>query len=256
MLIESFPFECRVNFLPFSKAPTVVLALELFDNLPHDKVRKNLKTRLLEQAVVVPQSETNPSSSLEGEDLPTASEKEIFVPLSDSVLSKILITLPSLAGATGLPVWVPTIACALLHRLGKSRPNASVVVADFDWLPPPDLSSSPALPRLSAWAEGEPLITSMDRKDHECYLQASHPCDILFPVDFLKMASFVRRSWGDESAVVTIQKQAQFLQQYGPKEIQATTGWLSGFSPLLHDFGNCSVLTVTSNKTSAQSRKS
>lgn len=232
-----------------------MLALELFDNLPHDKVRRDPKTRLLEQAIVAPLSEKL-ISSLDATDLTSANEKELFVPLGDSVLSKILLTLPSLAGATGLPVWVPTIACALLQRLGKTRPNASLVMADFDWLPPPDLSSTPSIPRLSTWAEGEPLITSMDRKDHECYLQAAHPCDILFPVDFVKMASFVKRAWNDETAVVTIQKQAQFLQEYGPDEIRATTGWLTGFTPLLHDFGNCSVMTVKRNQDSKQLEKS
>jgi hypothetical protein len=38
-------------------------------------------------------------------------------------------------------------------------------------------------------------------------------------------------------------KQRDFLLKYGPDEVNKTKGW-TGFSPLINDFGNCSVLAV------------
>ena len=117
------------------------------------------------------------------------------------------------------------------------------------------------------------------------YSSSSH-CDILFPTNFEKLAAFARNVVADNTAqktrpqtsntsstrkprdttvdaedqenaeyefVVTVQKQSEFLELYGPKEIKATKSWLTGYTPLLHDFINCSVLTGTPIKKTTQS---
>ena len=102
--------------------------------------------------------------------------------------------------------------------------------------------------RASAWAYGEPLTTDMDDIDHECYLNAPPLCNILFPTDFDFLTSFLRRAWKQkprfsddlQKRVVTVQKEADFLQMYGPHEVRSTKSWLTGYSPLLHDLVNCS----------------
>jgi hypothetical protein len=242
--------EQGTSFLPPSKRPTVVLALELFDNLPHDKIRVRAG-RDIEQAEVR-QRKNGKAIKAETTTLGTAKDgdlgEELFCKLSDPLLSKVIDMAPTYTRSS--ISWVPTVACGVLQRLIQERPNAQLLVADFDWLPAPDRLLADAPARLSRWAEGEPLTTSMDSTDFECYLQAPPFCDVLFPTNFGKLASFVRKAWrgrGDAGGggVVTVHKQADFLQLYGPEQVEPTKSWLTGFSPLLHDFANCSVLTVT-----------
>jgi hypothetical protein len=237
------------SFLPPSKRPTVVLALELFDNLPHDKIRIRVGHDI-EQAEV---RQRNNGKPLKAETTSTSRKakdgdlgEEVFCKLSDPLLSQVINAAPAY---TRSPIsWVPTVACGVLQRLIQERPNAQLLVADFDWLPAPDRLVAGAPARLSHWAESEPLTTSMDSTDFECYLQAPPFCDVLFPTNFGKLASFVRNAWrGDVGGggVVTVHKQADFLQLYGPEQVKKTKSWLTGFSPLLNDFTNCSVLSVT-----------
>jgi hypothetical protein len=233
--------ERGTSFLPPSKRPTVVLALELFDNLPHDKIRVRAG-RGIEQAEV---RQRKNGKALKAETTEGDLEEEVFCKLSDPLLSQVIDMAPTY---TRSPIsWVPTVACGVLQRLIQERPNAQLLVADFDWLPAPDRLAAGAPARLSRWAEGEPLTTSMDSTDFECYLEAPPFCDVLFPTNFGKLASFVRKAWRGQGdgGVVTVHKQADFLQLYGPEQVEPTKSWLTGFSPLLHDFANCSVLTVT-----------
>lgn len=251
----------RVPFLTESETPTVLLACELLDNLPHDKVRV-LVGRLAEQGEVekVPRSDhvSEQSEELEGVDgggdnmQPEEPQwQENFVPLSDPLLSKVLEIAPKAYTRSSLIAWIPSVACGLLHRLHQERPNSTVMLADFDWLPPPDITDNGNQGRGSIWATGEPIITDMKGTDHECYLQAPPHCDILFPTDFSKLANFVSQSWNisesenNSHLEVSVLKQSDFLQKYGPEQVEATKSWLTGFSPMLHDFGNCSALTVT-----------
>ena len=99
----------------------------------------------------------------------------------------------------------------------------------------------------SSFANVEPTVTSMEGTDHECYLYAPPFCDVLFPTDFAKLASFAKKCWSSDAVVKTF-KQAQFLEKYGAEEVKATKSWLTGYSPLIHDFGNCSVLTITQDR--------
>jgi hypothetical protein len=39
-------------------------------------------------------------------------------------------------------------------------------------------------------------------------------------------------------------KQSEFMLKYGKHEVDQTKSWLTGYSPLINDFGNCSVLEV------------
>ena len=143
----------------------------------------------------------------------------------------------------------------VLNQLIRQRPHAQILFADFDWWFPTfhDLvamsvssSSQQTPPRRSEWAHQEPLIKSMHDEEttmeYDCYLTAPVLSDILFPTDFTKLSLSVKRSW---PRMVTVHKQAEFLQQYGPQEVQQTTSWFTGFSPMIHDYSNTSVLTAT-----------
>ena len=212
-----------------SNEPTVVLAMELLDNLPHDKIRHNRINGHFEQAEIV----ENDNGEL----------VEVFVEMEDSLLVDMLHTAPSLrATHLGRITWVPSVAFGILKHISKVRPKTSVALADFDYLPPPDLIPSEKK-RKSKWATGEPIVTCMDGQDHECYLDAPPFCDVLFPTDFAKLSTLAKKIWGT-NAVVSTMKQSEFLELYGADEVNATKSWLTGYSPLIHDFGNCSALTI------------
>ena len=249
--------EKRTAIVSKSEIPTIVLGMEVLDNLPHDKVRaKSRKT--IEQAEVRRIVTRNGGSNKE----------EIFVPLNDPLLSRVLKTVPAYVKMQQ-PTWVPTVACGVLHHFLTQRSNLSFAFADFDWLPPPDLlfleddEASSSSSSLSVWAEGEPIVTDMDGKDHPCYMNCPPNCDILFPTDFNKLASFVKRSTAAvaaastrresnkastiSSTITSVYKQHEFLETFGPQHVRSTKSWLTGHTPLIDDFSNCSVLTMLPN---------
>lgn len=249
--------EGNVSLLPkASDRLTIVLALELFDNLPHDKIQKTLGSKIEQAEIIFPLSDPVVEGTRDPHvvDLP----QEIFVPLSDPLLEHILEMAPTTA--TRGPSWLPTIACGLLEKLAQERCQSHLLVADFDWLPPPDNLKPNSRHRLSTWAQGEPLVTSMDDFDHSCYLSAPPYCDILFPTNFKFIASFAKQIWRSTASKssrreVRVEKQADFLQRFGPEQVNATKSWLTGYTPLVDDFVNCSVLTVTSDDAQVASDK-
>ena len=252
------------DFLPPSDVPTVVLALELLDNLAHDKVTRCRRTRELLQAEVVVDEEEDVQDDRDGTDDGKGNEeryREEFRPLTDPLLRDVLEAAPAYArGAGRRPAWVPTVACGVLRRLLRARPRAALVLADFDWLPPPELIEGRSiLERRSAAADGDPIVTDMDDVDHACYLTAPRLCDILYPTDFATLGDYVARTAAAAAAAaaassttspsssanarVETMKQADFLVKYGAEQVDQTRSW-TGYTPLLDDFSNCSVLTA------------
>ena len=223
----------RVSLLSKSDKPTVVIACEVLDNLPHDKIRRSSDGFLLEHAMVHIDEETN-------------SVKETYAPLSDPLIQRVVNTVPSYANQR-LPSWIPSVACGVLDHVIRQRRNLSLVMADFNWLPPPD---SPKGYSLNDGAVGQPLVTDMDGIDYASYVQAPPLCDILFPTDFEKLASFIARVENENRSkchndlAVNVETQSEFLQRMGAEEVRATKSWFTGYTPLLHDFSNCSVISV------------
>ncbi|KAL7542562.1 hypothetical protein ACHAXR_011880 [Thalassiosira sp. AJA248-18] len=252
--------EGNSKFLTHSDTPTIVFALELLDNLPHDKIGRCIETGKMLQAEVVPVFSTDfdPADHVnaKGSELDTSQpHAETFSPINDPLLLHILSLSPSLytpLSSRG-PRWVPTVALGILMKLFECRPNSSVAFADFDWLPGPDVDSlsitqkdSEVILPAAEQSVGDPLVTDMKGNDHLCYL-TSPPnalCDILFPTDFGRMAAFAKLIQEQE---ISAMKQCDFLMKYGSDEVNKTKGW-TGYSPMINDFGNCSVLTITPSK--------
>jgi len=273
--------EGNANFLCKSETPTVAIALELLDNLPHDKIGRCIDTNEILQAELVPLKVSQLSDAGGNENTGTTEQTfeiditrqytEIFAPLNDPLLKEILSVAPKIYTPTTSqgPRWIPTVALGVLMKLFECRPNSTVAFADFDWLPQPDLgmssdnqhylnSSETSLHPIVEPAIGDPLVTDMNGVDHFSYLTEPSDalCDILFPTDFGRLAAFVKQyrttnnieaSGSLRKASVTSSlalKQSDFLLKYGSNEVDNTKSWLTGFSPLVDDFGNCSVLTV------------
>jgi SAM-dependent MidA family methyltransferase len=230
------------ELLPFSNDRTIVVALEVWDNLPHDKIR--MKNGVLEQAELFRADTKEPLQNNELDDQSIELE-EVFMPLTDPLIQDVLDVTPEYIPRQGI-AWIPSVACGVLRRLQRDRPQSALLIADFDWLPLGNFDQSRG--RVSVPArKGEPIITCMNDIDHPCYLQAPTESDILFPTDFRTLATFAKRIWGDSSNV-KVYKQRDFLTTHGPDIVKATTNWLSGFSPMTADFDNCSIMTIMKKK--------
>jgi len=235
--------ENRLN-LEKSKTHTIFIAMEVLDNLAHDKVT------LCEMSGAVLQGEIQYPSGKNFKDVHKNELEEVFKPLSDGLLKHVLKTQPSYlpdSPHSNGTKWIPTVACGMIQGFLTSRRNSSVILADFDWLPPPQFESRSIRSRRSLGGEFEPLVTCMDDVDHACYLNSPELCDILFPTYFPALNEYVEKLLQEHKipSTANFMKQNDFLDRYGKEEVDRTRGMLTGYTPLLEDFSNCSVLTVT-----------
>lgn len=232
--------EGKSKFLETSGDFTLILAMELLDNLPHDKLQTCSQTDLTLQTELYCDSKSNRLL-------------EVARPLDDPCLIDLVKIHPNYKPSVGFPRWVPSVASQLLKNIFHCRPNASVILADFDYLPSPDIGSKSIKTRLSVKADGEPICTDMNDIDHECYLTAPPLCDILFPTDFYDLACYTEQVLEMQTKnglvmlpwKVEVMKQIDFLSTFGQSQIEATSSRWTGYSPLIHDFRNCSVLFVS-----------
>jgi Putative S-adenosyl-L-methionine-dependent methyltransferase len=194
---------------------TIVLALEVLDNLPHDRIKRQRRGGKLFQVDL--------------EATPGGRYQEIERPLTDPLLQKCLSLTP--ASLLRLPIvdgWYPSIGIGVLDHLLSSHPhNVELLIADFDMLP-----------------GGSPLVTDMDKVDYTHYLQTpASPTDILFATDFELLNEACRNHPSAPFYDVTVSKQGDFLQRW-PHIVRQTRSMLGLFSPMVDSFSNCSVLTV------------
>ncbi len=218
--------------------------MEVLDNLAHDKVTMcETSGTILQGEIQYPDKDKSVKDKHQNE------LEEIFAPLSDDLLQHVLNTQPSYLPASPLnsgAKWIPTVACGMIRSFLESRPNCSAILADFDWLPPPQFESRSIQTRRSLQAEFEPLVTCMDDVDHICYLNSPNKLyDILYPTNFAALNGYIDKLLLDYQieSTVSFMKQNDFLFKYGKDEVDETRGML-GFTPLLEDFSNCSVLTI------------
>jgi len=225
--------DCNVS--DFHQQQCFIVGLELLDNLPHDKIR--VRNTKVEQAELVAIVDSN-----DGQSEHQQHYEEVFRPLSDPLLTQIISAAPIYKRMRrGGGSWIPSTACGLLHSVQKQVPNCQIVMADFDFLPASDAVEEEA---FSFPADGQPLVTDMNDVDYACYLEPTDTAtDILFPTNFEKLAAYSKVIFPESK--VTVKKQADFLQTFGAEEVQATSSWLTRYSPLIHDYENCSVLLIS-----------
>lgn len=239
--------------------PCVVIACELFDNLPHDR------------AVCVPGgdgaeswAETRVTEASEHCLLPV----ESLAPMTDELISRCLaVWLASLAAqpqARGIdavtnafrraffsrpappthrpsPVFLPTCALRLFDAFHAARPSFRLLVADFDALPGTTIAGSHA-----------PLVASQraggGTEDHPTYLLPRHcRADILFPTNFQLLSSLLAESASRAGVAPragsqpVIYSTEQFMRRYAEFSRCETA---SGFNPLLAEFPNTRILST------------
>ncbi|KAF0696747.1 Aste57867_12506 [Aphanomyces stellatus] len=251
----------NTDILTYSKAfPKVdehcyFVAMEVLDNLPHDKVTQDggewfetwvdaatlaEERRPLTDALIQQTLAHFPC------DLPL---REQFKP-SSRVLRKVM----------GLPekvlhsAFVPTGAMQLLNTLQTSFPKHHLIAADFDALPSPSLDAhaqhKPFLHTRSPTstasgplhAANAPLVASKTAGvtvDHDTYLVQGGIADVFFPTDFVKLKHAYCQALTRQSHEVSIVKSSAFLTQFGDV---AKTRTILGYNPLVEDYENTSFI--------------
>ncbi|CAM9748321.1 unnamed protein product, partial [Chrysoparadoxa australica] len=222
------------------RRPCFVLAFELLDNLPQDKIswweeeggdKGNESKHHLCEAVIVAAKEP---------------KRGDFSASSGSLVA-------SLASGTPLArehsaTFVPTGQLQLVEVLKNSFPAHRAMMFDFDSLPPPAPlhPSDPLDPSLAVDlplpAALEPLTSSRDRhahlaKDLPSYLVQPGTADIFFPIDFINLQALYNGICRSEphASKAKLLKQGAFMSMHAPL-MQTKTR--TGYNPLVEDFEN------------------
>ena len=242
-----------------------VIALEVMDNLPHDKVRsvdvfdassgRYLKSEIQQCSI----DSTNTLHWTALSDPLIISALEAFAldqillqgssPSSASFLHALFHNLTSLLTLTNNPtypsssspsstltkvtspdIWVPSALYNLLKTL-SNHPNHTVTLCDFTHFPGclPGVNA-PAVQQL---VRGHPILYDSVEDAPQGEI------DVLFPTDFeaLKVAyeSLTRR-------IATTVSHRKFIEMYG-QDIMNGCKCQDGYNPMLEEFGNAAVLT-------------
>jgi len=245
------------------KDPCVVMALEVLDNLPHDKLISD-GSRDFTNWKQVSISLDDAGKFLEHEEplkddlaleaakffcIPPAEKKlpftwrpsELFQRAISARVKEKRRRFEMSKNPQRQAVFVPSGAIKMMRNLRDYFPNHRLILADFDFLPLGDVNeqSEDLLGSLRG-CMNSPIVASPLR-DHGTYL-AEESADIMFQTNFdaLKNAweHIVQRKSSSQPQIWSSQG---FFTRYAKLEETETR---NGFNPLLEDFVNTSVLTV------------
>ena len=231
----------RAGWGAVDRAPCFVVALEVLDNLPHDRVARGrdgawTQTRVAADAAGAP--------------------FEVLEPLTDPLIRRVVghsVTdrtdlNPKSGGARGLldaarrafdvatgmrtsgVVFVPTGAARLLDALHDARPNHRLVAADFDALPGVRMEGANA-PIVASQASGGKTV------DRDTYLEDPGRADVFFPTDFRALARMDADARGDGGGGRGRVMTTRAFMEENAVDLRATET-ASGYNPLLQDFSN------------------
>ena len=240
-------------------APCFVVALEVLDNLPHDKVifRKDSERgghgdhHGWFQTRVRLDPETNKHVEHHSEPLSDALAVRAMETLADAAraetvetsfarrVARVVEALFAPALASQKIAYLPTGCLKLLETLHGARPNHRLVAADFDSLPGVTMAGRNA-PLVAAQADGGRT------RDLPTYLAEVGSADVFFPTDFDALRALdaaARRTVSMDDGVERSEKSARgevlstraFMERWADVQATATR---SGYNPLLQDFAN------------------
>lgn len=225
---------------PVHEPPCFVLAMEVLDNLPHDKVvwrggtwrQTRVDTKEDESGKVVATERVDDDA-----------------PITDPLTRRLLAETEGLAGyappsgnflvrllhprASSREMFLPTGALRLFDALHRALPRHALLAADFDELP------EVVIPGRNA-----PLVASTRRGatvDHNTYLVPRGSADIFFPTDFA-LAARAHAAGGAAGTGAhhgSWCKTADFMRRWAAP---GSTRTRAGYDPLLLDYSNTSFL--------------
>ena len=240
-------------------SPCFVVALEVLDNLPHDKVifRKDSERgghgdhHGWFQTRVRLDPETNKHVEDHSEPLSDALAVRAMETLADAAraetvetsfarrVARVVEAIFAPALASKKIAYLPTGCLKLLETLHGARPNHRLVAADFDSLPGVTMAGRNA-PLVAAQADGGRT------NDLPTYLAEVGSADVFFPTDFDALRALdaaARRTVSMNDGVERSEKSARgevlstraFMERWADVQATATR---SGYNPLLQDFAN------------------
>ncbi len=261
----------------------LIVATEVLDNLPHDRVWRPKPGAPWRQTHVRPVDRRGALAA------GAAAFEEVLAPAADQLVLRCLAAATRVPGAGGLPfggleaqdggggwaarvaralaraaagpaaaAWLPTGAAALLAALRAARPRAALLVLDFDMLP-----------EVAVAGAGAPLVSATRggaARDRVSYLLDPGSADIFFPTDFRLLrelyldagtAGGSGGSGGDSGASSGARNRRNGLPPPPPRveAIKAAAffaRWApgggpaaaDGFRPLLEDYSNTAALVA------------
>ncbi|KAF4137322.1 putative S-adenosyl-L-methionine-dependent methyltransferase [Phytophthora infestans] len=241
------------------------LALEVLDNLPHDKV--TVQNGKWYETIVKMGSEANAGPLLEeamrpvkdmlirqtlryfGCELPLRVSYKNNFSLAQRVRRMLGKDAPALSSA-----FIPTGAMQLLNTLRTAFPKHHLIAADFDSLPAPNLDenspvkaiehplSSTATSSGALFAGNAPLVASKltgETKDHDTYLVQGGIADIFFATDFSRLKKAYCSALERQTDEVSVVKSSDFLKEFA--DVQKTKT-ITRYNPLLEDYSNTSFI--------------
>ena len=225
------------------KQPCFVIALEVLDNLPHDKVVSVDNCWMETRIVAITNNTTDTKDNSE--------YAEVLTPVSDLLIERTLRAVERasaqkslfskfvnfVSGADQKVRYLPTGSAKLLETLHNALPNHRLIAADFDSLP------GVRMPGVSA-----PLVATQtgggQTSDLQSYLEKVGQADVFFPTDFetlrvLDAAAAKKSPDQDRTGEVKPKSQVTttraFMEKWARVDATATG---SGYNPLLQDFSN------------------
>lgn len=215
-----------------------VIATEIFDNMPHDRVWRGNDDQWLQTEIILEnrrrmQIETELRDPLIQECLSVwdKSRSHDKNTPAQSIINRLL----SLLIDKGEAVFLPTGALQLFKALHAARPQSRLLASDFD-----------LLPEVVMQGECAPLVASTlggKNIDYATYLDPlPGTADIFFPSNFhLLQALYCHASQGKKQAEVW--KCSTFFKDWAV-DIEATKT-KNGYNPFLEDYSNTSMLITS-----------
>ncbi|KAF1315951.1 putative s-adenosyl-l-methionine-dependent methyltransferase mida, partial [Globisporangium splendens] len=249
------------------------LAMEVLDNLPHDKVtlqngkwyesivrmrmlagdandaKAQSKLELVEDLRPVDDLLIRQTMRLFGCELPLTVQYKLNNSFARKVRNLVGKHEKELHSA-----FIPTGAMQLLNTLRASFPRHHMIAADFDSLPAPNLDPKSPIKALhhplsmtatstgTLCAANAPLVaskTSGMTEDHDTYLVEGGVADIFFATDFAKLKKAYCTTLTRKPDEVSVVKSGAFLKEFADLNRTKT---ITGYNPLLEDYSNTSFL--------------
>ncbi|EFN53988.1 hypothetical protein CHLNCDRAFT_25175, partial [Chlorella variabilis] len=249
-----------------------IIACEVLDNLPHDRVRRDMSSAQWQQTLVAQADLREALPAWRRHHPATGGDCfELLQAAADPLILRCLAAMEERSGGgsegagatgrggsglalaaarawrrlvgegTGEMRWLPTGCLQLLDTLHQARPSHTLIAADFDCLP--EVSVAGANAPLVATTVGGTTV------DHGSYLVPRGTADIFFPTDFpllcmlYRQAAAVHRHTRTEAAgagapggAAAHMCTADFMALYCPDP--GATATRDGYNPLLQDYSN------------------
>lgn len=238
-----------------SDAHTFVIATEVLDNLPHDRVERNQQGQWMET-----------HASMHRETDPTARPSMELHPLQDPLVQRCFdhLSIRTHEKSEQCPwtawfshLWpttnmrknenavhfLPTACLQMLEGIHQALPSHSLIAQDFNVLPDIKISGKNAplvvKTRIHQLREGQD-VGDLPDEDLDTFLlntEEMGQCDVLFPTDFDWLSTLFQNTAksANKQCFAHHASAREFLETFG--DVYATST-RSGYNPMLEEFPN------------------